>query len=261
MSQLRLILCSMILLGSALSGCGDDDGAAGTGGSGGSGGTGGSPVAEGSICDTTDECVESLTCIPTGVTSVDPLFCGRGCERQDQCETGERCSAFCDPTETGCTSNPAYCATLVNEAWAPCGFSITSTCGTTTAGDDLICLVTDAAGSLGFCIQLCEFNTAGQCADSQICSADILGRNDVGVCATPRARGEACDPLNGDVCGATDFCASLIDTTGAGNCRQACGGSADVCGGGTECIPFAQIQGQNISACFPTAGGNQDGGV
>jgi hypothetical protein len=264
MYRVSFVFLSLFMLAGALVGCGDDDGTAGSGGtsgSGGSGGTGGTAIAEGSVCDTTSECVDGLTCVPTGVTSVDPMFCARGCDRQDQCATGERCSTFCDPSEAGCTANPAYCATLVTTAWAPCGFSITATCGDTVGGAVLTCLVTDTAGSLGFCVRLCEFNTVGQCSDGEVCSAEILGSSTTGVCATPRARGEACHPLAGDVCASTDFCASLTDASGAGTCRQLCGGTTPACDGVTECVQFATFNGVPVSACFPTSGGNQDGGV
>lgn len=268
MPRLCLVFCSLMLLGTAVIGCGDDDaiaGSGGTSGSGGSSGSAGNPMSEGAICESTSECVDGLTCVPTGVTSADPMFCARGCERQVDCDSDESCSLFCRPSDPGCTSNPAYCATLVNAAWSPCGFGITSTCGTTSGGGELTCLVTERDGSLGFCAELCEFNTSGQCPNGQTCSADFLRSSTIGVCATPVARGQACDLLAGDVCATNDICASLTDPSGTGTCRQFCGQGQPACAGSTECTVFAQfvLPGgvESISACFPTANGNQDGGM
>lgn len=266
MNRLALILCSLMLV-TSLVGCGDDDGGSsgsggtGGGGSGGTGGSSGNGAIEGSECEATTDCEEGLTCIPTGVTNADPMFCGRGCERQDQCDAtqGERCVAFCDPSEAGCTQEPGHCSRVVNTAWASCGFAITSNCGATAAGDELTCILGTDRG-LGFCGQLCEFATAGQCPTAQICSSEIVASNTIGVCATPRDRGEACDPINGDVCATADICASLTDPNGAGTCRQFCGSGQPACTGSTECIAFAQFGTQSVSACFPTAD-SQDGGI
>lgn len=272
MIRLRLVFCSLMLV-TSLVGCGDDDGgASGTSGSSGSGGGGssgdsGATAPEGSECNAPNDCDTGLTCVPSGVTNADPLFCARGCERQDQCDAtaGERCVAFCDAGEPGCTEEPGHCAKVITTAWEPCGFSITSTCGTTlpAPGDDLTCIIGSDRGR-GFCAQLCEFATSGQCPETQICSSEILASNTIGVCATPKQRGQACDPIEGDVCAADDICASLTDPSGAGTCRQFCGQGLPACAGATECTVFAQfvVPGgvQSISACFPTADG-QDGGI
>lgn len=248
MNSRGLIFCSLLTSAFVL-GCGDDDI------------NGGGGEREGSICERESDCADGLACVPRGVEVGDPSFCGRGCERHDQCESDERCVAFCEPTEEGCTANPGYCSKVETRPWEPCGFAITTSCGDRTGGDPLTCITTESSGgSLGVCGQLCDLQTAGQCPTGEVCSPEVLASNTTGACGVPQSRGEACDPFGGSVCGSDDICASLTDPSGAGNCRQRCGGAL-TCTGATVCTEFAQVGTETLSACFPAASNDQDAGI
>lgn len=229
--------------------CGSDDKPATTGNAASTAGAGGAAVAvsgggsaassgtgvEGQECAADGDCSSGLHCLIAQVVQIDAnraaglKVCARSCSGTTGCEAGESCTVLTrDPSQ-------ALCLSVTTEPFQPCGASNTSECAD---GLDCLPIVTDDGGLIGVCIQACalpgSMGTAPPCPSGLSC-IDGLGDESFGLCATEAARGAACDPTTGMICGKDDFC--IADETNTSLCYQDCTDTM-MCADGKTCMPF-----------------------